>query len=163
MSRFILAFAIAAISAAAQSLPSSEAQTLTGKKITFPAAAKGKASVVVFAFSREASDKMQPWMKALNKDGIPTWGAANIEGAPFFVKGMARSSMKKSTPEPQWEHTLILTEDSKAWQQGLHATPTKSPVVAVLSPTGALLWSTQADFDPTAYEQLKAQYAKASK
>jgi len=43
--------------AAAENLPVTQAETLTGQKLEFPLALAGKPAVCVFGFSREAGDK----------------------------------------------------------------------------------------------------------
>ncbi len=67
-------------SAAAGSLPVTPAETLTGQKLSFPAALSGRPAVCVFGFSREAGDRTQVWMTRLSKDGINAWSVANLEG-----------------------------------------------------------------------------------
>lgn len=145
----------------AQTLPVTRAETLNGEKIDFPTAALGKPAVFVLAFTHTAGDKIHPWMDALTRDGIPSWSAADIEGAPLFVRGMIRSSMRKDTPQSQWDHTLIMSKDSKAWKQTLKVTNDNVPVVVVVSAGGTVIWSIEGVFSVDAYEQLKQKYSAA--
>jgi hypothetical protein len=97
--------------AAAENLPVTPAETLAGQKLEFPTAIVGKSSVCVFGFTKEAGDRTKAWMARLNQDGMNSWSIANLEGAPALVRGMIRSSMRKGTPAPLLERSLILTKD----------------------------------------------------
>src|SRR6202140_3928570 len=103
----------------AENLPMTQAETLAGQKLEFPAALAGKAAVCVFGFSKEAGDRTKVWMTRLSQDGINSWSIANLEGAPALVRGMIRSSMRKGTPPPLLERSLIMTKDEKAWKHAL--------------------------------------------
>lgn len=83
-----------------ESLPVTQAETLTGQKLEFPTALAGKPAVCVFGFSKEAGDRTKVWMTRLSQDGINAWSVANLESAPALVRGMIRSSMRKGTPQP---------------------------------------------------------------
>jgi hypothetical protein len=160
--RVFLLFNVFAVFAVceAQTLPVTRAETLMGTDIDFPTAAKGEAAIFVLAFSHEAGDKIRPWVDALLRDKIATWGVADIEGAPFFVHGMIRSSMKKSTPQAQWNRTLILTKDSKAWRDALNISNVKIPLILVVRPNGSIAWSIEALYSADAYQQVKTQFSQ---
>src|ERR1700733_287451 len=85
--------------AAAESVPVTQAETLTGQKLEFPSALAGKPAVCVFGFSKEAGDRTKTWMTRLTQDGVSAWSVANLESAPALVRGMIRGSMRKGTPQ----------------------------------------------------------------
>jgi hypothetical protein len=85
---------------AAENLPVTEAEALSGQKVEFPTALAGMPAICVFGFSKEAGDKTKVWMTKLNDQGVKAWSVANLEGAPALVRGMIRSSMRKGTPQP---------------------------------------------------------------
>ena len=95
---FVLAFvAVSRSSNAAEDLPVTPAETLSGQKLEFPSALAGKIAVCVFGFSKEAGVRTKTWMTRLSQDGINSWSIANLEKAPAMVRGMIRSSMRKGT------------------------------------------------------------------
>jgi hypothetical protein len=150
------------ISAAAEVLPVTPAETLTGKQLSFPAALAGKETVCVFGFSKEAGDRAKDWMARLSKDGVNAWSVANLEGAPALVRGMIRSSMRKGTPQPLLEHTVIMTKDKQAWEHALGARDDKLPVVGVLDADGSIVWMYEGLSTNDAYTELKAKFSAAS-
>jgi hypothetical protein len=55
--------------AAAESLPVTAAETLTGAKVSFPTALAGKPAVCVFGFSKEAGDRTIPSQTSKRRRG----------------------------------------------------------------------------------------------
>jgi hypothetical protein len=161
--RIALAILLTAISSlAADALPVTQAETLTGKKVQFPTAFEGKTAVCVFGFSKEAGDHTKEWMTQLNHDGINAWSVASLEKAPAFVRGMIRSSMRKGTPPSQADHFLIMTKDQKAWEHILALKQDKQPVVALLDAEGKILWTYEGLFGEQPYQELKSRYGAAN-
>jgi len=148
---------------AAENLPVTPAETLSGQKLQFPTALTGKLSVCVFGFSKEAGDRTKTWMTRLNQDGMNAWSIANLEKAPAMVRGMIRGSMRKGTPAPQQDRSLIMTKDETAWKRALRSTQDNLPVVVLLDPSGRVLWTYEGVFRSDAYGQLKSNLAAAPK
>ncbi len=143
--------------AASGNLPVTPAETLADQKIVFPTALAGKAAVCVFGFSKEAGDRTKVWMTRLSQDGINAWSIANLEGAPGLVRGMIRSSMRKGTPQPLLQKSVIMTKDEKVWKQAVGAKQDNLPVVAILDGSGHLLWTYEGLFGEEPYRDLKAR------
>jgi hypothetical protein len=146
---------------AVESLPVTPAETLSGHKLEFPTALAGKTAVCVFGFSKEAGDGSKIWMSRLTQDGINSWSVANLEKAPALVRGMIRSSMRKGTPAPQLEHSLILTKDEKAWEHTVGAKQQNLPVVVLFDATGRIIWTHEGLFDEQPYRELKSKVEAA--
>ena len=149
--------------AAAENLPVTQAETLTGQKLEFPLALAGKPAVCVFGFSREAGDKTKVWMARLSQDGINSWSVANLEAAPALVRGMIRGSMRKGTSASLLERSLILTKDEKAWKQTIGAKQDNLPVVVLLDATGRILWTYEGVFADETYRELTARLSASEK
>jgi hypothetical protein len=150
-------------SAVAQNLPVTPAETLSGQKLEFPAALAGKPAVCVFGFSKEAGDKTKVWMSRLSQDGINAWTIADLEGAPTLVRPMIRSSMRKGTPKPLLDRSLILTNDEKAWKAAVGAKQDNLPVVVLLDAAGKIQWTYEGLFADKAYLELKTKLDAVSK
>ncbi len=144
-------------SPAAENLPVTPAETLSGQKLSFPAALAGKPAVCVFGFSREAGDRTKDWMTLLSKDGVNAWSIANLESAPGLVRGMIRSSMRKGTPPAQIEHSLVMTKDEQAWKRTLGVRDDKLPFVVLLDAAGKAVWTYEGPPGDPAYRELKAK------
>ena len=137
----LMCVVLAASCFAAENLPVTQAESLSGQKITFPPALAGMPAVCVFGFTREAGDKTKIWMTKLNDAGIKAWSIAELESAPAFVRGMIRSSMRKGTPQPLLERSLVMTKDEKAWRGALGVKQENLPVVVLLDAMGRVLWT----------------------
>ena len=163
MSALVLVLALVASGAAsaAEKLPVTSAETLSGQKLEFPTALAGKPAVCVFGFSKEAGDLSKLWMTQLYEEGISAWSVANLEKAPALVRGMIRGSMRKATPAAQLDRSLILTKDHKAWEQAVGSKQESQPVVVLLDPAGRILWTFQGPFAGQPYQQLKARLEAA--
>lgn len=149
-------------SAAAQNLPVTPAETLAGQKLEFPSALAGKPAVCVFGFSKEAGDRTKVWMTRLSQDGINAWSVANLEGAPGLVRGMIRSGMRKGTPQPLLERSLIMTKHEKAWKHALESKHDNLPVVVLLDATGRVLWTYEGLVGDEPYRELKTRLEAAN-
>ena len=144
---------------AAEGLPSSHAETLTGQKLEFPAALRGRSAVCVFGFSKGAGDLTKVWMERLNQDGVNVWSVAELEKAPALVRGMIRGSMRKGTPQSLLGHSLILTRDTDLWERAVSASGETLPVVVVFDADGQILWKYQGAFSDEKYRELKEKFA----
>jgi hypothetical protein len=149
--------------AAAESLPVTPSETLTGQKVEFPTALAGKPAVCVFGFSKEAGDRTKVWMTRLSQDGINAWSVANLESAPALVRGMIRSSMRKGTPQPLLERSLILTKDEKAWKRAVGANQNNLPVVVLFDASGHPLWTYEGLFGDEPLREIKTRLDAATR
>ena len=152
-----LALLTASLSLAAESLPMSQAETLSGRKLEFPAALAGKPAVVVFGFTKEAGDKVKAWMTRLGQEGANAWSVAELEAAPAFVRGMIRGSMRKDTPAAFQDHSLILTKDAKAWKTAVGVKQGNLPVTVLLDSAGQIVWTYEGVFADDPYKELTAK------
>jgi len=126
-----------------QALPRTEAETLSGRKVTMPDVFGGKPAVVVFSFSKGAGEKTAEWVSALTKAGAPVWSAAMLEAAPRFIRPMIRSGMKKDTPAAMLDRSLCLYKDEKAWRAALGVVKDDAPMVVLFDARGQVEWKQQ--------------------
>jgi hypothetical protein len=152
----------ASLAFAAETLPVTPAETLSGQKLEFPTAALGKPAVYVFGFSKTAGDKVKPWMARLSQDGINCWSIANLEGAPSLVRGMIRSSMRKGTPEPLLDRSLVMTKDARGWKQALAVKQDHLPVAVLVDAMGKVLWTYEGVFGEEPYHELRTRLEAAT-
>ncbi len=148
---------------AAENLPVTPAETLSGHKLEFPTALAGKTAVCVFGFSKGAGDRTKVWMERLSHDGIDAWSVANLEKAPAMVRGMIRGGMRKGTPASQLDHSLIMTKDEQIWRQALGVKQDNLPVVVLLDSSGQIFWKYEGVFSDEAYQQLKSRLASSAR
>jgi hypothetical protein len=128
--------------------PETEAETLSGRKVTLPAVFGGKPAVVVWSFSKGAGEKSQAWLAPLHKEGWNAWGAAMLEAAPRFIRPMIRGGMKKDMPAALQDRQLLLYKDEKGWRARLSVKDDALPLLVVLDAAGNVAWSRASLFDP---------------
>ena len=124
-------------------MPRTEAETLSGRKVTMPDVFGGKPAVVVFSFSKGAGEKTAEWVSALSKDGAPVWSAAMLEAAPRFIRPMIRSGMKKGMGAAMLDRSLCLYKDEKGWRAALGIVKDDAPMVVLIDAKGQVEWKQQ--------------------
>src|SRR6185437_11424095 len=139
-------------------LPSTPAESLSGEKIAFPDALRGKPTVCVFGFNRDADSKLRAWLDPLARDGVNVWVIAHIGGVPV-VHDVVRINLRRGTTPAQQARTLVMTQDGKMWKDLLGVQDEDRPVVMVLDSMGRVAWKEQAGFSKMAYKKVKTQLA----
>src|ERR1035438_7097745 len=100
----LLSLAIAAASALSaqpnpQSLPATEGESLSGHRIALAQAVRGRASLVIASFSKDAGILCGEWAKAAAADpalaSVTVYQAAMLEQVPGLVRPMIKSAMRK--------------------------------------------------------------------
>ncbi|MGO9936456.1 MAG: hypothetical protein ACLPH3_02180 [Terracidiphilus sp.] len=142
---FSAAMAMIAVPACfAQSLPSTAAETLSGKPIVLADAVHGRTAVLVAGFSRKGGMVTGDWIKAIHADpafaNASVFQIAELAGAPGFMRGIIRSGMKKGLSVAEQDRFVILTGDEKPWRTFFDVTTDKEPYVVLLDAHGKILW-----------------------
>jgi hypothetical protein len=141
---FAAAASIVSLTCAAQSLPATAGETLSGKPIVLADGVRGRTAVLVAGFSREGGMGTGAWVKQLRADkafaGVAIYQVAMLAGAPRFVRGMIRSGMKKGMSPAELDSFVVLTEDQKQWESCFGVTTDKDPYVVLIDASGKILW-----------------------
>lgn len=135
---------IAILPCAAQTMPGTSGETLSGKRIVLADATRGHAVVLVAGFSHEGGNGTGAWVKAVRSDaalgGIAVYQVAMLEGAPSFIRGTIKNGMRKGVSAADQDQFVVLTQDDKLWRQFFAVTTDKDPYVAVLDAKGNVVW-----------------------
>lgn len=127
-----------------QQLPRTTGETLSGHQIVLADAVRGHRVILVAGFSREGGNGTGAWVKAIQADsalaGIPVYEIAQIAGAPGLIRGMIKSSMKKSVPQAEHDTFVVLTQDEKPWRLAFDVSDDKVPCVMMMDAAGKVLW-----------------------
>ena len=128
----------------AQQLPKTTGETLSGRPIVLADAIRGHRVILVAGFSREGGNGTGAWVKAIHADStladIPVYEVAQIAGAPGLIRGMIKSSMKKSVPPAEHDTFVVLTQDEKPWRTAFDVSDDKVPYVIMIDAAGKVLW-----------------------
>jgi len=160
MGRFLAFVAFAGLAIQAQNLPSTPAETLSGKKVDFPAVLHGAVSAVAFGFDKDSNDKITVWLESLTGDGINAWALANIENMTTLARPAIRMNLRKGTPAPIQSRSMVTSKNIAAWKDALGAARPDVPVVALFDAQGNLAWHRQGTFSESIANELKAEIAK---
>jgi len=140
----LIALAIASQTCAAQAIPPTAGQTLTGKRIVLAEAARGQTTILMAAFSRKAGDGCGAWVDELEKDPAfaraATYQIAMLAAAPSLLRGMIVSGIRKGLPPARQDRFVVLTEDEKLWRDFFAVTADAEPYVMLIDATGQVLW-----------------------
>ena len=141
---WLIASAAFGASSLGQSLPPTEAESLTGHGVVLAQAVRGHVSLIIAGFSHEAGSACEAWSKAVHADAamasVAVYQAVMLEQAPGFVRGMIKSSMRKQIPAAEQDNFLVFTQDEKLWRGYFGVTTDKEPWVVLLDASGKVLW-----------------------
>jgi hypothetical protein len=148
-----------------EALPPISGQALTGKSLELPAAASGKAAVLIFSFSKTAGNDARSWNERLSRDfpgKVPSFTIIVLESVPKLFRGMALSGIKSSMPIAMQDRTVVLYRDETLWKQRLAFSEDSRAYVVLLGPDGRIRWESEGAFTEAAYKQLKDQVSGGS-
>lgn len=129
---------------AAQEMPRTSGETLSGKQIVLADAVHGHDAILVAGFSHEGGNGTGAWVKAIHADpalsGIPVYEVAEIAGAPRLIRGMIEGGMRKGVPPAEHDSFIVLTQDEKSWRNYFEVRDDKVPCVMAVDGGGKVLW-----------------------
>lgn len=131
-------------------LPGFDAEALSGRKLTMPAAVQGRSTLLVVGFTHAAGPHCTDWSKRLESEfksdaALERYSVAFLEDAPRLVRGMAKSGIKSNVPKEQYDHYLIVTEHEKEVKDAVHFQVADGKAddayLLLLGPDGAIRWA----------------------
>jgi hypothetical protein len=144
--RLLVAFALGSLlrPCLAQSLPTTPGETLSGKQVVIADAVRERTAILVAGFSHEGGMATSDWIKAIRADSafakVTVYQVAMLEGAPGFLRGMIKGSMKRGVPALEQDYSVVLTQDQKLWENYFDVTVDKDPYVVLIDASGKVLW-----------------------
>jgi hypothetical protein len=129
---------------AAQTMPSTEGESLSGHRVILAQAIQGHPALIVGSFSKEAASGCEEWLKAVRLDpalaSVTVYQAASLERAPGFIRGVIKSTMRKQTPQSIQDKFIVLTRDDALWRNYFGVTSDKEPYLVLFGASGQILW-----------------------
>jgi len=166
--RLALSFLLFAATAWCQPFPPIEAETLTGKKLSFPGAAAGSPAVVIAGFTHASQSQTMAWHRRLwgeypRGGPVPVWGIAVLEDVPRLVRGMATHGIRGSVPKEQYDRFLLVFRGEAELKQSAAFDRPDDAYVLLLDSSGAVKWRYHGPPTDTADAGLKAALAAGGK
>ena len=153
----------------AQTIPHTEAETLSGKKIRLPDAAAGHPAIFVIGFSRAGGDSSRKWGKELEKyfpdrDAVHIFSVAILQDAPALARGMIKHGMRSGMPKPEQDSFIVLDKDEDTWKKLVEFSDANDAYVLVIDPAGTVRWRTHSKApDPQTIDALREALAGVSR
>src|SRR5215467_1026935 len=104
---------------AQQALPPVEGETLSGKKVTLPAAAGGQPALLIIGFTHGSQTQTKAWADRAAHDRLPAWSVAVLEDVPRLVRGMATHGIRGGTPKDRFDRFVLVFHGEKALKQAV--------------------------------------------
>jgi hypothetical protein len=146
MKRLLLALVVgtAWVSWAAETLPATEGESLTGHRVVLREAMRGHASILIGSFSKDAGAGCAEWAKAIRADAqlksVTVYQAVMLEQAPGLVRGMIKSALRRQVPAAEQDNFVVLIKDEKLWRSYFEVSDDKDPYVVLMDGSGQTLW-----------------------
>lgn len=152
---YILALTLTA-AAAAQSLPSTPGETLSGHRIVLAQMAQDHPTIVVAAFSHKGGERSGHWMQAMKKDpalaGVPVYQIVMLGSVPTLFRGALKDMIRKNIDPADQDRFVVLTQDENLWRAYFHVSVNEDPYVVLLDAHGQVRWTghgSPRDLEPT--------------
>ena len=141
-------------------LPVVAGETLSGRTLALPSAAKGKAAMVVFSFSRAGGNDARLWNDHVSIEGadegrLLSFTVMMLESVPWILRGMVTSSIRKQMPSAMYERSSVVFRDEAIWKQRLAASDERRAYVLLIDGGARICWMNSGPFSDSAFGQLK--------
>ncbi len=135
--------ALSLLAASAQTVPTTEFESLAGSKLTLPAAA-GHAALFIVGFSHASSKPTSAWDKELAKGcaetGTTCYTVAVVQDVPRFVRGMVVSGIRSGIPKDKRATFLVLQHDEDVWKKLCGFSDADGAYLLLVSRDGRIVW-----------------------
>ena len=161
-----LSIALFTACAVAQTVPHTEAETLSGKKIVLPDDFGGHIAVLNIGFSRAGGDSSGRWGKQLRQDlagdkNLRLYSIAELQDAPKMARGMIKHGMRGGVPKEEQDLFVVLYQDEDTWKKLADFSAADDAYILLADSTGKIVWHTHGKSpDPQSISALRTELAK---
>jgi len=161
--RFLCALAVfTAYIHGQQPMPGIQGESLSGKNVSLPDAAKGHVAVLVFGFTKKSKEPTSAWAGKLNSDfaaqaDFDIYQIPVLEDVPHFIRGMVISGMKKGVKENLRDHFVPIVRGEAELKKLVGYKEPDDAYLVILDPEGNIAGQMHGPFSDTMYEQLHNQ------
>jgi hypothetical protein len=144
---------------AQQAIPSIEGETLSGKKVSLPAALGGSPALLIVGFTHGSQAQTKAWSTRVS-GRFPAWSIAVLEDVPRLVRGMATHGIKSGTPKDQYDRFLLVYHGEKQLKEAAGFDRPDDAYLLVVDGSGAVRWSYHGPVTDAAVEQIAGQLSR---
>lgn len=147
---------------AAQSLPRTESETLSGKKVVLPDDARGKVTLFIVGFSRKSKDPTTAWARVISRefagDGdFSYYQVAVLEDVPRLLRGFVVRGIRGGVPQEQHDRFLLLFQGELQWKTLCHYAEPNQAYLVLTDAAGSVRWQADQPFSDATWTELRAQ------
>lgn len=147
-------------------LPDVSGETLTGRVATLPGAARGKVTLIVFSFSREAGAEGRAWTERFVRDFGSNWRVWSfsvivLQSVPGLLRGVVVAQIRKGTPIALRDRVLLVYREEDAWKRRLGVSSDKDVSLLLIGADGTIRWVHHGRFSEPDYARLAAELVAA--
>jgi hypothetical protein len=153
---------VAAAVAQNATLPKTEGESLAGRKVVLPDAARGKVAVLVFGFTKDSKGPTKAWAEKLQADfsteaEFELYQLPVLEDVPRLMRGMVISGIKKGIPENQRDHFVPVLQGEKELKMFVGYREADDAYVVTLNPAGQVIDQRHGSSLDASYDALRTQ------
>lgn len=162
---FAFSLAAATLPAVSQSIPQTDATTLTGAHVAFPESGNAKPLLLLLGFSHKSSGDMAIWNKKFKvpyetDPRVQYYELADFQGVPPFAMKMILHGMRRSIQEPERSHMVPFHSEEAAWEKLVYYNDPKIVYVVFADASGHVLWQTRGPATDSKAAELEAAVAR---
>ena len=142
-----------------QTIPGIEGETLSGKKVSLPAAAGGQSALLIIGFTHGSEAQTKAWSQRV-RDRFPVWSIAVLEDVPGLVRGMVKHGIKSGTPKEQYDRFVLVYHGEKQLKQAAGFEKPDDAYLLVIDKAGVITWRFHGPVTDAAVEQAGSQFTR---
>jgi hypothetical protein len=135
-----------------------EGETLSGKKVSLPAAMDGQPALLIVGFTHGSQAQTKAWKLRLD-DRFPTWSIAVLEDVPHLVRGMVRHGIKSGTPKELYDRFLLVYHGEKQLKQAAGFERPEDAYLLLVDSAGSVRWSYHGPVTDAAVEEVASHFS----
>jgi hypothetical protein len=147
-------------------LPHIDGDTLTGKHLALPDAAKGHPALLVIGFTHGSRTQTKAWADRAQHelgDRLAVWSVVVLQDAPKLVRGMAVHGVKSGTPPERRDNTLLIYHYEKELKLAVGFDRPDDAYLLLLDAGGDVKWKFHGAVTDTAIKEVRDLTAEEHK
>jgi hypothetical protein len=139
--------------------PNLSAETLSKKAIEFPKDVKGKPTIIVIAFKREAQNQIDPWLAAISKKykkkEINYYEIPMMSGGYKIISGIIDGGMRGGVPPALHDFVASYYGNLDNYISYLNIKKDKNCYLFLLDKNGIIKFKTESTINPVKLQELE--------
>lgn len=145
-----------------QMMPQVEGESLAGRKVVLPDAAKGHVAILVLGFTKASKEPTSAWGRRIasefgSQNGFELYQLPVLQDVPRLLRSMVVSGIKKGVKENMRDHFVPLFEHESELKKLVGYQEPDDAYLVVLDPSGQIVHQVHGSFSDAAYARLREQ------